>query len=250
MKGEIEYIADGQIFHGKIDHVMGTRLEMLAVGICEEAAMQLWEGLHDMVSGLDLMLNRFEPTSEVSQLNMHDDPLGHQMSEELAHMVAMAKEYQARTGGLFDIKDKDGKLDFGGFAKGYFLKKCGEALRQAGVECAFVDFGGSSILGIGHHPYGECWKVGVVNPFTGKTIKDVELVDEAMSTSGNTPYYSGHIRNPRTGETCSDRRIVTVVSNDALDVEILSTALMIADADDYEKIRNEFPSATWEEFRL
>ena len=250
MKGDVEYIAEGQIFHGSIAHVMGTRLELLAVGVCEDSIMRLWNQIYDRVFGLDRMLNRFEPSSEVSQLNMHDNPLEHEMSEELAHMLVMAKEYEERTRGLFDIMDDEGKMDFGGFAKGYFLKICAGMLRNAGVECAFVDFGGSSILGIGHHPYGESWKVGIVNPFTRMTIKDVELVEMAMSTSGNTPYYSGHIRNPRTGETCPDRRMTTVLSPDPLDAEILSTVLMIAGKDDKEAIDREFPAAEWEEFDL
>ena len=61
------------------------------------------------------------------------------MSEELSEMVHLADEYYDKTNGLFDIVDGEGKLDFGGFAKGYFLKKCEEMLRSKDVSCAFVD---------------------------------------------------------------------------------------------------------------
>ena len=61
-------------------------------------------------------------------------------------------------------------LDFGGFAKGYALKKIGVLLREAGVGSAFVDFGNSSILGIGRHPYGPCWRVSLPDPATGNAL--------------------------------------------------------------------------------
>ena len=243
MKGNAEYIREGSIFHGSIPHVMGTKLEMLAVGVEEEVIMPLWEKLSDLACGLDRMLNRFDPGSEVSALNLSDNPLELEMSETLSEIVALSEDYYDRTEGLFDVVDGAGKLDFGGFGKGYFLRRCEEFLRNKGVDCAFVDFGNSSILGIGHHPYGDSWKVGVVDPYTRQVVKEMSLNDRSMSTSGNSPIYSGHIRHPRTGEKCETRRLVTVVSRDALDAEVLSTVLMIADDDERQRILKNFPDA-------
>jgi thiamine biosynthesis lipoprotein len=246
MKGSTEYISEGKIFHASIPHVMGTRLEMLAVGTSEDVIAPLWNRLHDLVFRLDMILNRFDPSSEVSVLNMSDNPLELEMSEPLKEMVELSDRYYDMTGGFFDVVDSDGKLDFGGFAKGYFLKKCNELLRRKGVECAFVDFGGSSILGIGRHPYGDSWKVGVVNPYTRLQLREISLVDGAMSTSGNTPSYSGHIRNPHTGESCAQRKLVTVVGADPLDAEVLSTVLMIASENESSKILSGFPDVKTE----
>ena len=241
MKGSFEYIEEGQIFHGHIPRVMGTRLEVLTVGVPQDVMTRLWTKLHDKAFALDRMLNRFEPSSEVSILNHSDNPLELEMSEELSEMVHLADGYYDRTNGLFDIVDGEGKIDFGGFAKGYFLKKCEEILRAKEVKCAFVDFGSSSILGIGSHPYGDSWKVGVVDPFTRMKIREISLVDRSMSTSGNSPSYSGHIRDPRTGESCEGRKLVTVLSDDPLDAEVLSTVLMIAGDDERSEIMENFP---------
>lgn len=248
MKPFTEYIADGMIFHGEIPHVMGTRLEMLVVGMEEGTVMALWERLHELVFRLDGMLNRFDPESEVSRLNMSGYPAGCPMSAELASVFLLAQEYKTKTQGLFDVTWNGGKLDFGGFAKGYFLRICGEILLESGVESAFVDFGNSSILGIGHHPYGDSWKVEVMNPYTHLPVKELSLIDNAMSTSGNTPSYSGHVRNPLTGEACSAPRLVSVVTHDPLDAEVLSTVLMIADADQSHFVRGEFPDAEFYTF--
>ena len=187
MKGEVEYLSQERIFHGSIPHVMGTRLELLAVGVGQESMLKIWNCLYDMVFDLDRRLNRFDPSSEVSYLNIYDNPLEQDKSVVLEEVTSLAREYYGRTGGLFDVTDRDGKLDFGGFGKGYFLKLCEKILREGGVDCAFVDFGSSSILGIGHHPYGDSWKVGLVNPFTRLTVKEISLNDRSMSTSGNIP---------------------------------------------------------------
>lgn len=50
-------------------------------------------------------------------------------------------------------------LDFGGIAKGYALEKVRNILKASGVENALLNFGGSSVLGMGHHPLGPCWEV-------------------------------------------------------------------------------------------
>ena len=55
-------------------------------------------------------------------------------------------------------------LDFGGIAKGYALEKVRNILQEAGVENALLNFGGSSVLGMGHHPLGPCWEVAPEGP--------------------------------------------------------------------------------------
>ena len=244
MKSSFEYIEEEQIFHGYIPRVMGTRLEVLTVGVPKEKMTRLWDKISRKALYLDSMLNRFEPDSEVSALNHSDNPLELEMSEDLSEMVRLADQYYDKTNGLFDIVDGEGKLDFGGFAKGYFLKKCEEMLRAKEVTCAFVDFGSSSILGIGKHPYGDSWKVGVVDPYTKMQVREISLKDSSMSTSGNAPSYSGHIRNPRTGTPCESRTLVTIVSDNPLDAEVLSTVLMIAGDEEREQILNNFPAST------
>jgi len=101
-------------------------------------------------------------------------------------------------------------------------------LREAGVGSAFVDFGNSSILGIGRHPYGPCWRVSLPDPATGNALAEFDLVDRALSVSGNTAAHTEHIVNPHTGLRDASRQIVAVVADDPLDAEVVSTAWMIA----------------------
>ena len=177
--------------------------------------------------------------------------------EELLSLIRICEDYRVRTDGLFDITrgtcgeglqfEPDGSfslnggtLDFGGFAKGWFLRFCKERLEEAGVTTAYVDFGGSTILGMGHHPYGDSWRIRVTHPYTGALLEDVDLVDRTLSTSGNRPAYSGHVVDPRSGRAVTAPRLVSVVSEDPLEAEVLSTAAMVADETEREELRARF----------
>ena len=64
--------------------------------------------------------------------------------------------------------------------------------------------------------------------YTGKILKVFDLKDMCMSTSGNTPHYTGHIVDPRTGRPDSSTRTSVIIARDALDAEVLSTVWLIA----------------------
>ena len=245
---QTEFSEEGLTFHGSIPLVMGTRLEMLALGTSRDTVVQVWDWLCVESSRLSRMLDRFNPTSELSRLNASGSFEG--ASPLLRMLTDLAASYRERTMGLFDISKGGGELDFGGFAKGYLLKELKTVLGQAGVDCAFVDFGGSSIMAIGHHPFGDSWKVAVRNPFGSGVLWEVALRDESMSTSGNSPGYSGHILNPRTGIPVNERKVVTVVGDDPLDAEVLSTALMPAGEEIAGTISDNFPNMRIERFIL
>ncbi|KHA63333.1 FAD:protein FMN transferase [Sphingomonas sp. Ant20] len=75
-------------------------------------------------------------------------------------------------------------LDFGGFGKGFALDRASAALRKAGVVCACLSAGESSIAVIGEHPLGGGWPFAIPDPScTDAVLVEVELVDEALSIS-------------------------------------------------------------------
>lgn len=266
MNAEHEYTVDGAIFHGSIDNVMGTKFDLIIIGRQEKEVSEIWSGLCSEIGRMDRMLNRFDKDSEVFRANSESGSGPVRISEELSGIVRLCLEYRKKTGGLFDITkggncrlelSADGimdlggaEMDFGGFAKGYFLKECEKVLRKNGIGTAFACFGNSSILALGRHPYGDCWKVGIVNPYSHATVAEADLVDSALSTSGNMPGYCGHIINPLTLRSCNDRKIVTVKHADALDAEVLSTVMMIADEREKEYIKGNFPEMEYNEYIL
>ena len=253
---ESEYDEGLGLFAGRAEGIMGTRLEFLCADVERSVGERVWQEMTDDAAALSRMLNRFDPSSEVSRWNAGLSEGN--MSAPLQDILSVAEDYRARTGGLFDIctgtrslsarhpapssifssvlSSSPGppavlrrrRLDFGGIAKGYALARMEKMLRAEGIGNAFVDFGGSSMLALGHHPHGDCWKISLPDPWTGQILDIFSLRDCALSVSGNRPGYTGHIINPLTGEHCDCRALVSVISPDPLEAEILSTAAFVA----------------------
>ena len=120
------------------------------------------------------------------------------------------------------------------------MKKIKELIEQENVNHAFVNFGNSSILGMGHHPYGDSWKVSFLNPYNQSLLNEFNLQNTALSTSGNTLQYTGHIMNPLTGIFNEQRKASSILSPDPLEAEVLSTVWMIANEQEQKKISEKF----------
>lgn len=260
------YPAEG-LFYGSVPYVMHTRFDIVMMSIDKEPAEAVWEDICSELERLWHMLDRFDPSSEVSLLNSvaADTPV--EVSDTMVEVLRLCALYHERTLGIFDVTKRDFSrvrlagnavsfsspdtfIDLGGFAKGYAVRKVRDFLRGAGIENAYVDFGGSTILGMGHHPFGDSWKVSLQNPFTGNSIGEFSLRDSTLSTSGNTPEYAGHIINPRTGAKIAGKIASTVMSPDPLDAEVLSTVWLIAGAQQRQEVRKNFPDVVASVYEL
>ena len=240
-----KYYENEAMFHGFIPHIMGTRFNILLIHSDIDRLNTLWANITYELERLDKILNRFDPHSEVSKINNHTSQSKIQISKEMESILQLCSYYYETTSHLFDVTLKDFSriqlhehscisftspdisLDFGGFAKGYALKKIKRFIEQEDVNHAFVNFGNSSILGIGHHPYGDCWKVSFLNPYNQSLLNEFNLKNTTLSTSGNTIQYTGHIMNPITGLFNEQRKASSILSADPLEAEILSTVWMI-----------------------
>lgn len=246
----------GSLFHGVVPRVMGTRLEVLMVHPDIEMLSRLWRDVACLLESMDRVFDRFAPDSEVSRLNSRSRDIA-DISPVMEDALRLCGDYYERTLHLFDVtlghfrdvtvgagkvifRNPMVRLDFGGFAKGYALRSVRRLLVDNGVTDAFIDFGGSSIIGMGHHPYGDCWRVGLDSPWSGARLRDFSLMDTSLSTSGNTRFYSGHIVNPMTGVSNRKRMVATAVAEDPLDAEVLSTVWMIADREQMRQISERF----------
>lgn len=252
-----KYYDNESLFHGFIPHVMGTRFDIIIIHPDSDRLNSIWANITNELECLDNMLNRFDPKSEVARLNNLKSQTPVTLSQELADILQLCQYYYEHTLHLFDITLKDFSrirfnnqcisfttpelsFDFGGFAKGYALKKIKSILEQENLENAFIDFGNSSIIGMGHHPYGDCWKVTLHNPYNRYPPDEFCLKDNALSTSGNTLQYTGHIINPVTGIYSKQRKATTILSSDPIEAEVLSTVWMIADEEQQKLIAEDF----------
>ena len=254
------------IYYGWFE-AMHSRFDLLAIGIEEELGETLCHKIAEETQRLEKRLNRFDEESDIWQINHLDNYNRYAADPELLAIFAEALRYREMTAGAFDIAIQtpeyhieipcfaidapcesiiklkpDAIADFGGFGKGYALETARRILVEADVPSALLSFGNSSVCGIGLHPSGKKWQIGVENPMhRGTTMNLFDLQNESLSSSGNLPYNRGHIRSTRTGKPIETNRIVSVVSPSPLECEVLSTALFAADDEQQEAIRNNFP---------
>lgn len=245
------YHKEAKLFHGEVSHVMGTKFDLVIHGSEEIVATALWREVCADLEKYERMLDRFDPSSELSLVNEGKAV----PSEELESLIVLSDEYRMKTGGCFDItkgSTERGKVqyDFGGFAKGFVLRLALDKVKQAGAGCVLADFGQSSFFALGGHPLGGSWKASLKSPYSGAVLREIDIVDGALSVSGNTPGYCGHIIDPRTGESVISRKMVVVSSPDPLDAEVLSTALMVAGENGADSMMRCFQGAAAEFYEL
>ena len=253
------YYAASQLYHGSMSSVMGTELDVLLIGGEEAYLNNVWHEIQTEVVHLNKLLSRFDEDSEVSKINRDASSYAVSVSDELWQLLTDCKRYYEWTEGCFDItandfskvlldeKDKSIyflaetlKIDLGGIGKGYALKKIRGILECEKVTRALVNFGNSSVLAVGTHPCGDYWPVGVDNPFTHERVDNLQLRDNTLTTSGNTPAHPKHIINPKTGMFVEDHKMVSAIGPDPVAGEVLSTALMVADEDSIPAITKKF----------
>lgn len=137
-------------------------------------------------------------------------------------------------------------INLGAIGKGYAVREAASILTDYGVESALISAGGSTIQAIGGG-----WKVGIRHPSKlDERVAEVELVDQAMSTSGGPAQRDRivderfeHIIDPTTGREAKGRAAsVTVIAKDAVLSDALATAFYLRPelADGYEDVRAIF----------
>jgi thiamine biosynthesis lipoprotein len=120
-------------------------------------------------------------------------------------------------------------MDSGGFGKGAALRSVERVLREARIRHALVDFGGQG-LALGSSPEApepRGWKIGVAHPVERLVaVRELVIRDRSVSTSGQSEQ-PGHLLDPRTGRPVPAWGSVTVVTEDPMVADILSTALFV-----------------------
>ncbi len=255
-----KYYPSSNMFHGALSLTMGTRLDALLINQEESILTETWKELEREVTRLNLMLNRYDEKSELSLLNREAYNRPIQVNNELWDILQDCHRYFLLTKGFFDVTlghfsnlsfVDDNKsisftsdsfyIDLGGYAKGYALAQMQKILKHHNISCALINFGNSSILTAGAQPQGQYWPIGLENPYTLQTIDEIHLCNQSLSISGNMPSHPKHILNPFTKTFVEQRKLVSVISENPIDAEILTTAFMIIEDETLiEEIANNF----------
>ena len=137
-------------------------------------------------------------------------------------------------------------IDFGGIVGGFSVIYAREILKAAGCKAFLIDDAGD-IWFEGEKPDKSSWKVAVRDPRDGGNLAIIESKTPlAISTSGDYERYVvvdgkryGHIMDPKTGKPAAYYDSVTVITNNPIQSDVLSTALFAMPPDKAYKWADE-----------
>ncbi|HUG42336.1 MAG TPA: FAD:protein FMN transferase [Longimicrobiales bacterium] len=247
--------------------VMGTRLGVRVSGPAAAAAA---EAALRAARGADDLLSTWRADAELAAVNAAPAGEARRLSPELVGVLSEVAPWVARTGGAFDpavgaLVDAWGTrgearvptaaelaaalaatgwsrvrldasagtlvrgpaalwLDAGGFGKGLALRRAAAELESRGAR-GLVNFGGQVAV------IGGPERIGVAHAAEReRPIAELVVADASVSTTSSSER-GGHVLDPRTGRPVPGWGSVTVVAEDALVADILSTALFVMGAD-------------------
>ena len=148
---------------------------------------------------------------------------------------------------------KEGQsIDLGGIGKGYVSDQCARTLQENGISSAFINIGGN-VSTLGNKPDSSPWNVGIRHPRKENGLLGVvKVTNKAVVTSGDYERYfidaegnrRHHILNPTTGYPVDAGLIsVTVIYDNAIIGDALSTAIFASGAENGMKYLAHFPGA-------
>jgi FAD:protein FMN transferase len=135
---------------------------------------------------------------------------------------------------LISFKKTGMSLNLGSIAKGYAVDQAIKTLKKMGIKSGFVNAGGD-LMAFGLKSKTEGWHIGLQHPRKPeKIIASLDIKDKAVATSGDYQRYFikdnvryHHILNPKNGWPANQAISATVISNNVMDSDALSTALFI-----------------------
>ena len=196
---------------------MDTEFAVVVNGADESIAASAAQACFDRIDALELILSKFNDTSDVAVIRGLSPGEVAVVSRETVDILVIASQVCAATSGAFDptvekrnfsdliIDTRHCKvsvkgnvaLDFGGIGKGFALDECRKILEseQFDLHNWLIDAGTSTIL-----VSGGPWPLGVGGPFKERTrLLVVEnLFDGALSGSGEE-IQGAHIWDVRRG---------------------------------------------------
>lgn len=153
-------------------------------------------------------------------------------------------------GDNISLKDAEASVDLGGIAKGYIADRMKALLQKKGIASGIINLGGN-VLTIGEKKDKSPYRVGVQKPFgdKGEVLGMVQVKDKSVVTSGIYERYFRvdgklyhHILDTETGYPYENGLSeVTIISNDSVDGDALSTTCFALGLDEGMKLIESLP---------
>lgn len=226
---------------------MGTRFELLLAGDDEPFLRAAGEAAIADIEDAHARLTAFESDSVVASINAAPPGQPVRVDGEVFGLLRLAERVRERSGGAFDIgyrsenagpaialdehdscvirRHETARIDLGSIGKGFALDLAAQALRDAGVQAAFLQGGGSTSVAIGRRPDGERWSIEL-RPDSVANVMRVHIEDMAISISSNAE--RGHVIDPRTGSSADTAALAGCFGARAAETDAWATALLVS----------------------
>ena len=163
---------------------------------------------------------------------------------DIKHVV-LYDDYKILTGNV--------NLDLGGIAKGYATEVVHHYLKSIGFERYLINAGGTVLAGVNSE--GSKYKVGIQDPNNASAIFTTLNLSNAIVTSsgGYERFYEyngqkyHHIIDPNTKMPANYMKSVSVITDDAMLGDVLSTTLFLMSVEDGQKFLEQYDNveAIW-----
>jgi thiamine biosynthesis lipoprotein ApbE len=196
---------------------MDTEFAVTVNGADDSIAASAAQACFDRIDALELMLSKFNDTSDVAVIRALKPGEIAVVSRETIDILIVCAQVCAATAGAFDpTTDRrnfadlvidvehcrvsvkgEVSLDFGGIGKGFALDECRKILEgeQFDLHDWLLDAGTSTVL-----VSGGPWPLGVGGPFKGRTrLPVVENMTEGALSGSSTEIQGAHIWDVRRG---------------------------------------------------
>jgi thiamine biosynthesis lipoprotein len=203
--------------------IMGMPVTVEAVGgrtLAGQAAQKDIDAVFSYFASVDRRFSTYKEDSEISRLNRGNTA---KRSREMQEILRLAEKTHRESGGYFDIRRPDGRIDPSGVVKGWAILNAAKMLRERGIENFFIDAGGD-IQSQGVNAEGKEWTVGIRSPFAHDEIVKV-LVPRGAGVATSGSYLRGnHIYDPVAGKPLEEIVSLTVIGPDILEADRFATA--------------------------
>lgn len=208
----------------RFEEVMGFPVSVDVRRADPSSAGDALDAVFGLLRAADDRFSPFRPDSELARLDrgeLADDELSDDMHEVLG-IAARARE---DSGGVFDVRSPEGRLDTNGVVKGWAAQKAADVLVAAGLHDFCLNAGGD-VVARGEPEPGRPWQVAVRDPGdAGSVIAVLAVRDGAVATSG-TYERGAHVWDGRTGSRDLPLVAATVVAADLAVADVLATTVL------------------------
>jgi thiamine biosynthesis lipoprotein len=148
---------------------------------------------------------------------------------------------------MVEFKIPGMKIDLGAIAKGFALDCAVKKLRERNIDSCLINAGGQ-VYALGDK-FGQSWKIAIRGASKSEIAGTLELKNKSASTSGNYEQFffkNGkrycHIIDPRSGyPTDAQITSVTIIANQGLTADVLSTAIFVLGEKRSGEVLKKFP---------